>query len=192
MNQYQEKHMNNFRTDYATSTDFCKAFESDMKSLYLLAFLLTANHNDAEQCFVATVDAAFEEQAVFTQWARSWVRRSLVTNAIQIVSPKSGRGTGKRDLWNVERSAMPGNDEIDGLTRLAPLQRFIFVMSILERYSAFECSVLLGCDMRKVVQARMRALRRLAEPDALVLDAILYLEGACGSHFQYPQSSSRM
>ena len=86
---------------------------------------------------------------------------------------------------------MPGNDEIDGLTRLAPLQRFIFVMSILERYSAFECSVLLGCDMGKVVQGRMRALRGLAE-DALVLDAILYPEGACGSHFQHPQSSSRM
>jgi hypothetical protein len=168
MFQTQKREIANLRANYATPADFCKVLESDMKSLYLLAFLLTANHKHAEQCFMSTVDAAFKEQAVFKQWARSWGKRSLIKNAIQIVSPASGRSTGKRDLWSVEPHEMAGNDEIDAVTRLAPLERFIFVMSILERYSAWECSLLLGCDMKKVVQVRMRALPGLPRPDALL------------------------
>lgn len=39
--------MDNSRAEYATHADFCKVFERDMKPLYLLAFLLTANHQDA-------------------------------------------------------------------------------------------------------------------------------------------------
>jgi hypothetical protein len=151
-------------------------FENDTSQLYLLAFLLTAIHTDAERCFVATVDAAFKEHAVFKGWARSWVKRTLIKNAIQIASPLSRRGTGKRDLWNAAQHGTPGDYEIDAVTRLAPPERFIFVMSVLERYAAWECSVLLRCDMKKVVQTRMRALCELPEADALVLDAILYPE----------------
>jgi len=164
----EEKKIAKFQADYATPVDFCKVLESDIESLYLLAFLLTANHEDAEQCFGATVDAAFKEQGVFKKWAPSWVKRSLIKNAIQITSPLSGRGMGKRDLWSVAQRGMPGGDEIDAVTRLVPLERFIFVMSFLERYSASECSVLLGCSMEKVVQVRTRALRGLPEPDALL------------------------
>ena len=176
MNQYQQKKMDNFRADYATSGDFCQVFENDTSQLYLLAFLLTAIHTDSERCFVATVDAAFKEHAVFKGWARSWVKRTLIKNAIQIASPLSRRGTGKRDLWNAAQHGTPGDYEIDAVTRLAPPERFIFVMSVLERYAAWECSVLLRCDMKKVVQTRMRALCELPEADALVLDAILYPE----------------
>jgi hypothetical protein len=39
-------------------------------------------------------------------------------------------------------------------------------MSILERYSIWDCSLLLGCSMKKVIQARMRALRHGSNPDA--------------------------
>jgi hypothetical protein len=34
-----------FRPGYAKRADFCEVFERDMKPLYLLAFLLTANPN---------------------------------------------------------------------------------------------------------------------------------------------------
>ncbi len=37
---------------YATSADFCRIFESDMNRLYLLCYLLTADHGIAEECFV--------------------------------------------------------------------------------------------------------------------------------------------
>ncbi len=47
-----------FRADYSMRADFCAVFEEDMKPLYLLAFLLTANHKEAEQCFASTVEEA--------------------------------------------------------------------------------------------------------------------------------------
>jgi hypothetical protein len=57
----------NFRSDYAQEADFCEIFQNDMKSLYLLAFLLTSNHKESEQCFTSTVEKAFKEQSVFKE-----------------------------------------------------------------------------------------------------------------------------
>ena len=155
-----------FRADYAKHADFCELFEREMKPFYLLAFLLTANHQDAEKCFAAAVAEALEEPVVFKEWAESWVKRSLVRNAIGIVSPASPRSGDNRNLWNRGQNEAPGDNEIDEVTQLAPFERFVFVMSILERYSIWDCSLLLGCSMKKVIQARMRALRRRSNPDA--------------------------
>jgi hypothetical protein len=47
------------------------------------------------------------------------------------------------------------------VTQLPLLERFVFVMSVLERYSTWDCSLLLGCSMKKVAQARQRALSGL-------------------------------
>jgi DNA-directed RNA polymerase specialized sigma24 family protein len=156
------------RADYAQRIDFCEVFEREMKPLYLLAFLLTANHKDAEQCFTATLEQALKEQAVFKEWRRSWVKRSLINNAIQITSSTSGRGPGKRDLWGIEQHGTGGHAEIDAVTRLAPCERFVFVMSVLERYSAWECSLLLGCSMEKVARVRAQALHELPGRDAFI------------------------
>jgi len=156
----------NSRADYATPADFCKLLESDMKSLYRLAFLLTTNHHDAERCFVATIDASSKQQTVFKPWARPWLKRSLIKNAIQIASPTSAMG--KRESPRVEQPATPGNNELDAVTRLAPLERFIFVMSVLERYSDWECSLMLGCHLKEVARIRTRALRELPERGTLL------------------------
>jgi hypothetical protein len=43
---------------------------------------------------------------------------------------------------------------------LAPFERFVFVMLVLENYSEHECSVLLGCSRRDVIAARIRALQQ--------------------------------
>jgi hypothetical protein len=40
---------------YATVTDFCEIFTEKMHSLYLLSFLLTADKDKAEQCFVGAL-----------------------------------------------------------------------------------------------------------------------------------------
>jgi DNA-directed RNA polymerase specialized sigma24 family protein len=152
-----------FRADYADHGDFCQVFEQDMKCLYLLAFLLTANHKESEQCFVSTVEEALKEQAVFKDWARSWVKRRLIENAIEIVSPASARNGQKRDLWGTGQQETQKECEIDTVTKLDPFERFVFVISILERYSNWDCSLLLGCSANKVSQARMQALRRLPD-----------------------------
>jgi hypothetical protein len=189
MNQYQENKMHNVRAKYATSADFCQVFENDTSQLYLLAFMLTANHKDAERCFVATIDAAFKEHTVFKGWARIWVKRTLIKNAIEAASPLSDRGTGKRHLWSAAPQSTSADYEIDAVTKLTALERFIFVMSVLERYATWECSVLLGCDMKKVVQTRVRALCELPEADVLVLDAILNPQGDDVSHREYQDAS---
>jgi hypothetical protein len=158
----------NFRTDYAKRTDFREVFEQDTRLLYLLAFLLTTNHKESEQCFVLTVEGAFKEQTVFNEWARSWVKRRLIENAIEIVSPTSGRNGQERDLWGAGQHTKQGECEIDTVTRLDPFERFVFVMSILERHSNWDCSLLLGCSMNRVAHTRMMALRRLPGLAALL------------------------
>ena len=91
----------NFRADYATPVDFCDIFRNDTKHLYLLAFLLTTNHRKSEQCFVSTVEKAFKEQAVFKEWVRSRIKRTMIENARSSPrcafrrTPKSGWGSDK-------------------------------------------------------------------------------------------------
>jgi len=153
----------NFRTEYAKLADSCGVFKNDTRLLYLLAFLLTANHKVSEQCFVLTVEEAFKEQTVFKEWARSWVKRRLIEKAIEIVSPASARNGRKRDLWSAGTRETHRECEIDTVTKLAPFDRFVFVMSILERYSNWDCSLMLGCSMNKIAQARMKALHRLPD-----------------------------
>ena len=52
-------------TAYTTSVDFCRIFSEEMSSLYLLAFLLTANAKKAEQCFVAGIGDSVEGNLYF-------------------------------------------------------------------------------------------------------------------------------
>ena len=147
--------------DCATREDFCRLFEADMKPLYLLAFLLTANHAHAEQCFVAGIDDAAQGNTVFKQWARSWARRTVIKNAIRVVAPASQSSQGHGEMWDgTEESSVALT--INTISQLEPLPRFVFVMSVLERYSDRECSLLLGCTTGDVVEARNCALQGLA------------------------------
>ena len=142
---------------YATRADFAEVFENDFEPLYRLAFLLTANHVDAERCFAAAIEDVFEKSVVLKDWARSWIKRSLIKNAIRIVFPESPMHE-DRNLW----SETPDSDpEVSALTLLPPIERFVFVMVMLEGYSIRECSVLLNCSVERVRHARIDALQRL-------------------------------
>lgn len=152
-----------FRIDYAGRADFCEEFERELKPLYLLAFLLTANHEKAEECFAMTVEEALQKQSVFKDWVRSWIKRSLIKNAIGMVFSTPNRFSDKRDLWLEEpdQRETGRDDEINSVTELPRFERFVFVMSILERYSIWECSVLLDCSTKTVAESRLQALRKL-------------------------------
>ena len=76
---------------YANSDDFRRIFDENMNSLYLLAFLLTADHGKAEQCFVSGLEDAVEGNPVFKEWAHSWARRVIIQNAVRLINP--GRTT---------------------------------------------------------------------------------------------------
>lgn len=155
---------------YASRADFCRIFREDMSPLYLLSFLLTANHAIAEQCYVEGIENAVKGSPVFKEWARSWSRRSVIQNAIRLVFSESVQGT-VQDEWH-ESQLEPRASGIDSVARLPLLDRFVFVMSVLERYSDRECSLLLSCTLRNVIDARLRALRTLAGLDSVSADAV--------------------
>src|ERR1700739_1886574 len=137
---------------YATATDFCRIFQSDMNHLYLLSFLLTADHSVAEQCFVQGLEDAQNGSPVFKEWAHSWARRLLVVNAIRMIRPRPE---------NTHLTSTPGRNAIEtvslptgiaSIIGLNPFERFAFAMSVLEGYSDRECSLLLECSVSDMVE----------------------------------------
>lgn len=162
----RRKARNQQLSPYATRSEFCRIFERDMSSLYLLAFLLTGDHTMAEHCFVGGLHIAQEGNHVFKEWAESWARRVVLQNAIRMIRPrKIADGAdqvidpGKGSPAKVH--AMNERPEIAGIVALPAFERFVFVMSVLERYSDQECSLLLGCARGDVAAARTRALERM-------------------------------
>ena len=158
---------------YATATDFCRIFANDMDRLYLLALLLTGDHTMAEKCFVTGLEDSTRRNTVFKEWAQSWARRKIIQNAIEMVRPKPRTGgTPLRGERN-SSSAKHESAEIPAVIALPAFERFVFVMSVLERYPVHDCSILLSCTRGDVVEARIRALQQIgrsAEHRGPVLD----------------------
>ena len=59
----------------------------EMHSLYLFSFLLTADNDIAEQCYVCGLGECVEGISVFMDWARSWARRTILKHAIRMIMP---------------------------------------------------------------------------------------------------------
>ncbi len=152
------------KTEYAVRRDFCRLFTEDMNSLYWLSFLLTAEREKAEQCFVAGVEDCVEKNRVFQEWAHSWARRAIIQNATRILQPAPELVTGSpRTQASANRTADLRDLPLAAVVGLSPFERFVFVMSVLERYSDQECKTLLGCTLQDVVSARARALESIAQ-----------------------------
>jgi DNA-directed RNA polymerase specialized sigma24 family protein len=156
-------------TPYATGADFCRIFEENMSSLYLLAFLLTGERSTAEKCFVRGLDDSGKGNPVFRQWAHSWARRTIVQSAIQMIRPRPAGNIAQNSASKTSaENAAAARAEIARIAKLPVFERFAFVMSVLESYSDQECSLLLGCTRADVVAARTQALQqmgRLADLD---------------------------
>jgi DNA-directed RNA polymerase specialized sigma24 family protein len=148
-------------TQYASRSDFCRVFYEETDSLYRLSFLLTADSEKAQQCFVSGLENSVNGNPVFKDWARSWARRAIIQNAVRIISPWPTEENAPSDFNADERTLAKEQPEIAAILDLPPFERFVFVMSVLEHYSEHECSILLGCSRREVVAARGRALRQI-------------------------------
>src|SRR5271163_1608546 len=85
-------------TPYVSRADFCRLFEQDMSRLYLLSFLLTADHETAVKCFVSGLEDCQKASTVFKEWTESWARRTIVQNAIRMIQPRPGRVEADRAL----------------------------------------------------------------------------------------------
>jgi DNA-directed RNA polymerase specialized sigma24 family protein len=153
------------KANHAVWGDFCNALVKDMKPLYLLAFLLTANHQDAEQCFAMALEAA-SEATVFRDWVRPWIRRTLTKVAIHRVLRRPGNNRQTRDSWG---DSGAGISLFNAAAQLGSLERLVFVIVVLERYSIKECSVLLDCTEQAIVTARSHALKNISSNCAIAV-----------------------
>jgi hypothetical protein len=153
--------------EYATSSDFCHVYVEQMNSLYLLSLLLTADTHKAEQCFLSAFEDFVSNNSVFKERAHLWARRCIILHAIRLLRPrpndKKESNEARLSLFNenvpAELQAYPNFARILGLNSF---ERFIFVMSLLEKYSVHECSLLLGCSRRDVIYTRIAAIQHLA------------------------------
>jgi len=150
--------------DYATVDDFRGVFAESMDELYQLSFLLTADHDKAEQCFVTGLEDSGRENHVFKEWARSWAKRVIIQNAIRDLKPRplaSSFSVAPPSHVFPLASDQGRHFEIDQVLALRDFERFVFVMSVLESYSEHECSLLLSCSPQDIRQARARAIADL-------------------------------
>ena len=166
---------------YVTRIEFCRVFAENMGNLHLLSFLLTADLAKAEESFVSGLEDCVEGTYVFREWAQSWARRTIIQNAIRMLAPRKNYSIvadAPSDAVTCRFGRTQDTDyAIAHILRLEHFERFVFVMSVLEKYSDQDCSVLLGCSRPDVGETRMRALPHLAEPDRLRTVAL----SGCGS-----------
>lgn len=141
--------------EYATRENFCRVFTQNLDRLYQLSLLLTGDPEEAEQCFVAGFEESVRANAPFKNWAYSWAKRLIIKNAIRSLQPHSDTAGSSVVASPRKRSAL------ESLLALGDFDRFVFVMSVLERYSEKECSLLLGCSVLEIRTARIRALEQL-------------------------------
>jgi hypothetical protein len=147
-----------------TGTSYASAIEQ-MQSLYLLSFLLTADHNTAEQCLFSTIGEGPEGIGVFMDWTRLRARRAVIKHAIDLIvpAPEHADEVSRISFTGPARSA--DNIPFAAILLLDAFERFVFVMSILEGQSDEECAILLRCSRRDVMMARVLALQRQSSTD---------------------------
>jgi hypothetical protein len=148
---------------YATAADFVEIYNEEMRSLFLLSILLTADAEKAEQCFVNGLEECLSGFDVSIDWARMWARRAIIKHAITLVKPRPEQPNFK-PLTGLQWNSKPANDNfIRAIFSLGTFDRFVFVMSLLERQSDEDCSVLLNCRRRDIESARREAMKSLSD-----------------------------
>jgi hypothetical protein len=147
--------------------DFCHIYIEEMNGLFLLSLLLTGDPQKAEQCFLSGFEDSVRNNYVFKEKAHSWARRSIMLQAIRLLCSRPGEATesnGSRlsPLIGNVAAEVQAHPDFARIVALNSFERFVFVMSILERYSAQECSLLLGCFRRDVINAQAAVVHHLA------------------------------
>ena len=153
-------------TVYAIAADFCRIFTKDMNHLYLLSLLLTADPSAAETCFVQGLETSGKNNLVFKEWAESWARRTIIQNAIQMIRPNQKTNVSVAVDRLTPDMELPA--ELAAVASLPAFERFVFIITVLERYSEQECSLLLGCTRGDINAAKIRALRQIGSRSATI------------------------
>jgi DNA-directed RNA polymerase specialized sigma24 family protein len=160
------------RGEYASKEEFAKVFESERAGLQRLALLPTVNSESARRCLIRAFRECIARGAVSREWVLSWARRKIICNAISLVM-----GPGSQSLVNTNDDAGCGpnpfypDDVLDPIAapelicELPELERLVFVICVLERYSIHDCALLLGKSPREVKDLRNRVSNQVGRID---------------------------
>jgi len=151
------------RNDYATHSDFCVIFREQLDRLFLLALFLTGDEISAEKCFLAAFDTCVCGNLVFKESAVSWSRRSVIKAAIGLMSPAPSDSSNPRFPDNDGNLDLEQEVHLKRVQKLPLFERFVFVMSVLERYSDYECALLLDCSRADILGARIHAFQQISK-----------------------------
>jgi len=133
------------------SAAFPETWLDEVIKLYLLSFLLTADKALADQCFSGAMDDYVDSPgAVASDWARGPGRTCVVRRAVQLIrpQPKSAHSWSHANGFRPLLSA--AHQPFSAITSLGSFERFVFVLTVLESYSAEECATLLECDNAEI------------------------------------------
>jgi hypothetical protein len=147
---------------FANEADFRRVFKEEMNSLFVLAAVLTTDVAKAEECFCRALDWSLDALWVSIECAGSWARRAVVNQAVQLIAPRKERAHSliAPDFEWPETSSL--KNPVAGLCSLDPFERFVVVMTLLEKQSDSDCALQLECTRRDVGVARASALKKLS------------------------------
>ena len=149
--------VNQRTTSNSTVADLFKTFTEEMRSLNVLSLLLTADKDQAEECFVRAMGECVDEVGVFLEWAHLWARRAVLKYAIQMIRPVPEHPDSLPFISFKGPATSGENNPFAAILELGAFERFVFVMSVLEGHSERECATLLRCSRRDVMIARVLA-----------------------------------
>ena len=144
---------------YATCADFCRVFNDNVDRLYLLSRLLTGTHEMGERCFLSAFENCLGAKTVFREWAQSWAKRTTIKTAIRLVFG-SEVPAGNHFKAELVPDRVTGVDDLVAVvSNFEPFDRFVYVLSVLERITVHECALLLDCSVHEIMDARARVLQ---------------------------------
>lgn len=156
------------RDAYVSVEEFVALFVSERAYLQRLALLLTADSRLASRCLRLALDQCGANSCVLRGWAFNWARRMVIRNAIDLVI-RCRRYLSAETIGDTDRGITISQDRdlisatVNGqwILGLPRLDRFVFVICVLERSSVRECAALLGKSLRDVNESRQRTDREL-------------------------------
>ena len=141
------------------------AFECERVGLHRLAALLTGDSEIAKRCLTLAFGECMLSDSVSKGWVLSWARRTVIRNAIRLLTGGQSLPTTCAESANgspafaLEAPSLPEGSE--WILDLPECDRLAYVICVVERYSAQDCALLLGKSARGIY----RTLNRIVDPE---------------------------
>ncbi len=154
----------NRNSQFTTSADFCELLMDDSRGLYLLSILLTADRENAELCFNIIPYVCIGGNSASHKWAHSWTRRTIVRNAVRMLTPNPGPCESESTAAFAATSLQ--EPFLARVLALDDFERLVYVLSVLEEYADQNCADLLGVSPQRIRDTRNCALKHIGHLDS--------------------------